>query len=521
MKRKILTGIMVVSLMGATLIGCTSEDFAVLTPDKVTADESKNGDTEGSSEDNSQNNNEQDKEDNAENQDDSKDPSEDKANEEKITVYVSLDGLSLRNMPTLSGSGVLATLKKGQAVTVLEEIKDAKEDILWYKIDFEGAPEGDKYLSSKYTVKTLEEVTKTTQNPQSTSKGEQFLALNKGLNFSAVEKKEYPNNPRVQSKGIFLTRSSAQNPKKVDELIALAKRTGVNTFVIDVKDDDGKTLFPSETANRINPNANSHSQTMEYVQELTKKLKENNIYIIARVVSFKDPSYAKAYPDKIITYKDSGEAFINSKVRWVPAYDRDLWKYNIEVSKEAAKLGFNEIQFDYVRFPASNGGKLDTILDYKNHLEETKAEAIQKFLIEARKELSPLGVYIAADVFGLVPSVSDDMGIGQYWEAISNVVDYISTMAYPSHYANGTYGIPVPNANPYKTIYECTIDGIERNKNIENPAILRTWIQDFSMHGIKYGPKEVEDQIKALKDAGAPEYLLWNAGNKYTEGGIK
>jgi len=113
------------------------------------------------------------------------------------------------------------------------------------------------------------------------------------------------------------------------------------------------------------------------------------------------------------------------------------------------------------------------------------------------------------------------MGIGQYWEAISNVVDYISTMAYPSHYANGTYGIPVPNANPYKTIYECTIDGIERNKNIENPAILRTWIQDFSMHGIKYGPKEVEDQIKALKDAGAPEYLLWNAGNKYTEGGIK
>lgn len=210
---------------------------------------------------------------------------------------------------------------------------------------------------------------------------------------------------------------------------------------------------------------------------------------------------------------------------WVSAYDRQLWEYNIEVSKEAAKVGFNEIQFDYVRFPASNGGKLDKFLDYRNELEESKPVAVQRYLKYAKENLSPLKVYISADIYGLVGSVADDMGIGQYWEAVSNMVDYVSPMMYPSHYGKGVYGLSVPDAFPYETINIGTKDAVARNNNLETPAIIRPWIQDFTATWVKghirYGANELKAQIKALEDNGVKEYLLWNAGNKYSEGGLK
>ena len=250
-----------------------------------------------------------------------------------------------------------------------------------------------------------------------------------------------------------------------------------------------------------------------------------NIYTIARIVSFKDPSYAKQYPNKTIAYKDSGKPYSNSdKLVWVSPHDRQLWEYNIGVSKEAATAGFNEIQFDYVRFPASNAGKLDKILDYRKEKDETKAETIQNYLKYAREQLSPLQVYISADIFGLVGSVSDDMALGQHWEAVSNIVDYVSPMMYPSHYGNGTYGLAVPDAFPYETIFFSTRDSVSKNKNIETPATIRPWIQDFTASWvkgyIKYGDKQLELQIKALEDNGVKEYMLWNAGNTYSEGAL-
>jgi hypothetical protein len=256
-----------------------------------------------------------------------------------------------------------------------------------------------------------------------------------------------------------------------------------------------------------------------------KKLKDNNIYAIARIVSFKDPSYTKTHPDRAIAYKDSGKPFSNSDgLIWATAYDRQLWEYNVAVAKEAAKAGFNEIQFDYVRFPASNNGKLDKNLNYRNINNETKAKAIQEYLQYAYKELSQEHVYIGADVYGSVGSTSNDMGIGQYWEGISNVVDYICPMMYPSHYGRGVYGLNVPDANPYETIYKCTEDSLDRNALIPTPAGIRPWIQDFTAGWVKghinYGEKEVRAQIKALEDNGINEFLLWNAANKYTEAAI-
>ncbi len=204
---------------------------------------------------------------------------------------------------------------------------------------------------------------------------------------------------------------------------------------------------------------------------------------------------------------------------WVSPHDKNLWEYNVAVAKEAAKAGFNEIQFDYVRFPASNGGKLDAYLDYRNPEKDSKPVTIQKYLKYAWEELTPHHVYINADIYGQIGTFQDDMGLGQYWEAISGYVHYISPMMYPSHYINGAYGIPVPDAAPYKTIYYSTLDSINRNENIDNGAEIRPWIQDFTAKWVKghitYDTKTVKEQIKALEDLGIHQYLLWSPSNRY------
>ena len=342
----------------------------------------------------------------------------------------------------------------------------------------------------------------------------------KNLDFSEKTKKEYKDNKRVKVRGIYVSAHSVTLKGRLDELIELAKKNNINTFVIDVKGDYGELTFPmSDEINKYTKSANKNPIIKE-IEPVIKKLKDNGIYTIARIVSFKDTIYAKENPDKIIVYKDGGKAFTNSDgLVWVSAYDKNLWEYNVTVAKEAAKAGFNEIQFDYVRFPASNGGKLDKVLNYGNTDNMTKAEAIQKYLNYAKKELTPYNVYISADIYGQVGSSSDDMSLGQFWEAVSSEVDYVSPMMYPSHYGKGVYGLDIPDANPYKTIYHSTKDSINRNNNISSPAIIRPWIQAFTATWVKghinYGPNEVKEQIKAMKDLGVDEYILWSATNRY------
>jgi hypothetical protein len=423
-------------------------------------------------------------------------------------VYISASKLRVRETAQTDGK-VLDNLIKGTAVDIIEEKKD-EAGISWYKISYDGTADASEgWIAAEHTV---------------TDRTELLTEELKKLDFSPQNKTyEYPGNPRVEAKGIYLTLYSASNDR-LDKLIEMTKRTKINTFVIDVKDDNGHMLFPTKAAEKFSPDANKNAPVKD-IAALMKKLKDNNIYAVARIVSFKDPTYSKHHPDRAIIYKDSGKPFTNSDgLIWASAYDRDLWEYNIEVSKEAATAGFNEIQFDYVRFPASNGGKLDKSLDYRNTNGETKPQVIQDYLKYAREQLAPMNVYISADIYGLVGSVADDMSLGQYWEAVSNVVDYVCPMMYPSHYANQTYGLPVPDAYPYETIYHSAKDSAARNKNIKTPATIRPWIQDFTAPWvpgyIKYTDKQVADQIRALEENGIKEYLLWNAGNRYSEGAI-
>ncbi len=436
------------------------------------------------------------------------DPKESDQDEKLGVVYISASKLKVRESAGTDAK-VLDNLIKGTAADIVEEKMD-ESGKTWYRIrydDIKGSNEG--WIAAEYTVRDRTEL----------------LDENlRKLDFSPQNKTyEYPGNPRVQARGIYLTKYSASNDR-LDKLIEMTKRTKINTFVIDVKDDKGHMLFPTKAAEKYSPDANKHA-TVKDIEALMKKLKENNIYTVARIVSFKDPTYTSHHPDRAIIYRDSGKPFTNSDgLIWASAYDKVLWEYNLEVSKEAAEAGFNEIQFDYVRFPASDGGKLDKSLDYRNTEGESKPQAIQDYLKYAREKLAPLNVYISADVYGLVGSVADDMSLGQYWEAVSNVVDYICPMMYPSHYANGTYGLPVPDAYPYETVFHSAKDSAARNKNIETPGTIRPWIQDFTAPWvpghITYSDKQVKEQISALEENGIGEYLLWNAGNRYSEGAV-
>lgn len=341
------------------------------------------------------------------------------------------------------------------------------------------------------------------------------------LHYDPVPKRSYDGNPRIDAKGIYLTLLTLRS-ERLATLIKLAKDTSVNAFVIDFKDDEGGLLTKSAAATRYNPKAND-SLAFADPAALLNRLKDEGIYLIARIVTFKDPVFAKAHPAKAIWDRKAGRTFRSSDgLTWASPHDADFRSYNLGLAKEAAALGFNEVQFDYIRFPDV---PKSADLDYRNPRGVSKADAIQSFLLDARKALEPLKVYLAADVFGLVCTTIDDMRIGQYWEAMSNAVDYICPMMYPSHYGPMNYGIEVPDQKPYEVLDRGIRDSIKRNGNIATPALLRPWIQGFTATWVRghisYGPAQVKAQIKALADNGVKSWLLWHPGNRYNPAAVK
>ncbi len=345
-----------------------------------------------------------------------------------------------------------------------------------------------------------------------------------GVSYEAFPKKVYESNPPIKMRGVYVSQVSAANGgNNLDYLIDLAKTTDINTFVIDVKDDSGNLLFKSKAAEKYMPEQNK-AVAINDIETFIKSLKEQNIYLVARIVTFKSPEYALKYPDKAIKYKATGELFKSGDgLKWSTPYDRDLWDYNISVAEEAADLGFNEIQFDYVRFPDVPYATNEQ-LDFHNDHNESKTMAIHKFLKEAYKRLSAKEVYLTADFFGYVATAQNDQFIGQHWESVVNVVDYAAPMVYPSHYGGSNFGLDVPDAHPYECIDGAMKDAIDRNKNLYTPAKLRPWIQDFTAGWvpghIDYDKEELMAQIKALNDNGIDEYMVWNAGNRYTNEGL-
>jgi len=318
----------------------------------------------------------------------------------------------------------------------------------------------------------------------------------------------------IEVKAIYLTAQSASNVKKLNSIIEMIKATELNSVVIDIKDYTGHVYY--ETDVKIAKENNLTRNVLDNLDEIIKKLHENNIYVIARITVFQDPALAKAKPEWAV--KDSaGGLWRDWKgLNWVDTSLEEVWDYNIAIAKDAATRGFDELNFDYIRFPSDGPISRMRFKNYDGSFK--KHEILAGFFAKLYTELKDEPVYLSADLFGLTTIRKDDMNIGQLIEDVAPNFNYIMPMMYPSHYPSGFYGFKNPANNPYAVIEPGVKKAVERiNKVPNNIAKIRPWIQDFDI-GAVYGREKVQAEIKAVKDGGGFGYAAWNARNVYAWG---
>lgn len=316
-----------------------------------------------------------------------------------------------------------------------------------------------------------------------------------------------------QARGVYLTAWGAGTSSKLEAVLKHLELTGLNALVIDVKDNTGGIPFDAEV--KLAREIGAIDRRAPKLPELVEDVLSRGIFPIARVVVFQDPVLARAKPEWAVRRSDGSLWRDGDGRTWANPYLKEVWEYNVEVAKAAAAVGFKEIQFDYVRFPDNRGG-MKKYAVFHNPRKLSEASAIEGFLSYAMKELKPLGVVVSADVFGFTATAKGDLGIGQDFSGISGIVDYVCPMVYPSHYYNsGIYGLAEPEVYPYEVVKHSLLDALDRCRG--RKAKLRPWLQDFSLKH-PYGPREVALQIRAAKELGIDEWLLWNPANVYTEG---
>lgn len=325
------------------------------------------------------------------------------------------------------------------------------------------------------------------------------------LDYYPYERVEFEDNKLLKkAKTMYL---NAGTIGSIDSYLKIAKENGVNAIVVDIK--DGALAYSSNVAKEISPTAyaTAINDNSSYKSAIDK-IKDAGIYAIGRIVVFNDVHYGKDHPDDCISSTASSRL-------WPSAYSRGAWYYNVELAKEAVKeMGFNEIQFDYVRFPEdAYNMSIKGNSDFKNKYDEEKAEAVQNFLFYATDQIHKVGAYLSVDVFGEC-SGEYVTAYGQYWSAISNIVDAISSMPYTDH-----FGRSVDTwTNAYQTVYNWAKGAATRQKEIPTPAVARTWITAYDTPYWKptviYNASKIEDQVRALYDAGLDGgFITWNSAS--------
>ena len=337
---------------------------------------------------------------------------------------------------------------------------------------------------------------------------------------------------RTKVKGIYVTGPRAGSAG-MEDLIRLVDETELNAMVIDVKNDEGNVTFKL-TNEEILQDIPVLDQIVQMqagvryirdIQALMQEVKDHDIYTIARIVCFKDPCLAAAQPELALCKPDGKPVTDANGLAWVNPYKQEVWEYLTELAEMAADLGFDEIQYDYVRFPV--GSDADAA-DYGVDMEAyPKRQAIQDFLSYAGDRLHEKGCVVTADVFGtIIGSETDVQTVGQDYTALGRTVDAISPMVYPSHYANGVFGLKVPDAHPYETVSAAMQGSAEELQSIPEAerAVVRPWLQAFTATWvpghISYNGTQIREQIQAVYDAGYEEWILWNATNRYSPDGL-
>ena len=402
---------------------------------------------------------------------------------------------------------IASFLKKGTELSIVGfSGLNPDGSVEMYQIDNPGS-EG--YVYAKYLADTQEDADQVYTQIAGIHSGREYsMELYGGstdsLDWYPVAKPELSSGPMLQDARAMYITAYAAFPDNIDSYIDLAVASGANAMVVDIK--DGALAYESEVALELSPTSYQYSAlTIDQYRSSIDKIKDAGLYVIGRIVAFNDNLYAADHPEECIISDISD--FL-----WPSAYSRDCWYYNVALAREAVKLfGFDEIQFDYVRFPEtayamSDGG----MTDFRNTYDEEKGEAIQNFCFYAADQIHKAGAYLSIDVFGecVYGYVT---AYGQYWPAISNVVDAISGMPYTDHFGDTdtwTY--------PYTTIYEWAARAAVQQTEIRTPAIARTWITGYDtpywdVTSI-YENAELIDQARALYDSGLTGgFIPWNA----------
>ncbi|MDP9203962.1 MAG: putative glycoside hydrolase [Gemmatimonadota bacterium] len=314
----------------------------------------------------------------------------------------------------------------------------------------------------------------------------------------------------LPARGLYVFRYAA-NPRRMKHLLEIADSTEVNAFVIDVKDEFGLNFKPADPL--LKKNAGSQAN-LTSLGALVDTIRAHGILPVARIVVFKDSVTARNNPDHIIR-KPDGTAWHDKKGQtWVNPYANAVWEYNFRVGEEAIKMGFGEIQFDYIRFPEPYKSLPPQVFPEQNG--RTKPQVLAEFLTAARQRFAKMGVRTTADIFGLVTTVGGTLEVGQRWEPISKSVDVVLPMVYPSHYPPGSFQLPHPNASPYDVIHIAISRARERDQKLGiTSEHVRPWLQAFSIGNPKYGPHELEEQKRGVYDAGYDGWVLWEPGSRY------
>jgi len=313
----------------------------------------------------------------------------------------------------------------------------------------------------------------------------------------------------INIKALYLTFWGANiNSKTLKRILNIIENSEVNAVVVDVKTEYGSTSYKT-SVERANSYGAWHQRTIKDIEKFMTLLKSKDIYTIARVVTFKDELQASNNPEYAIK-NQKGEIWRNhDNMAWVDPFDKRSHLYAVDIAEDAAKMGFDEINFDYIRFPARSG-----LLYSKENTQKNRIKAIGEFLDLAQNRLRKYGVFISVDTYGNICWSNDDTNIGQTVTSLAAHADYLSPMLYPSGFAKGSLHLKHPSEHPYKIIYK----SIDKIKDKIDPKRVRPWLQYFKDYAHKkryYKKFEVNEQIRASEDINTSGWMMWSPSSRY------
>ena len=434
-----------------------------------------------------------------------------------LTLYENIDDIKIKGL-----------IEKGSKIEILGYDRLEKDgSVNMYKVRYN---EQEGYVYSKYLVDNKEESLKNYDEEGiykiHEKRGDSWGGGDAGsLDYYPYEKPKFEDNVMPDEVRALYMNSGVVS--KVDEYIELAKKSGINAIVVDIKDNTSPA-YPANAMKEYSiTNYERAINSYDNYKNAIQKIKDAGLYVIGRITVFKDSYYSKDHPEDTIIDTVTGKSYNHDGSYWPSAFNRDVWEFNVKLAIESVtEIGFNEIQFDYVRFPDRVGTlEKEGKISYNNTYNEEKAQAIQRFVMYACDEIHKYGAYVSIDVFG-ESAHTYVTAYGQYWAAISNIADVISGMPYPDHFGKYDYGFDKPVWTiPYDLLKLWGEEFVmERQKETATPAVVRTWIQTYDTYK---NPKTIYDadmvnkEISGLYDAGLTGgFMTWNGSSslsKYNE----